>query len=720
MRTLVLLRGIPGIGKSTFVKNHKLENYTISLDSLRLLLSAPVLTENGHMAINQKVSGEAWSLAFELLEKRMMNGDFTVMDATHVKPKDINQYQHLVQKYLYNVVVVNFEADLDKAITQDKGRDPLRQVGEDLIKTYFEHAKNPIPKWVHVVNPEDFDTIYPQTPDLTSFYSKVVAFSDFQGCINPINDYFKENPEENSTLYVFAGDLIDRGIQNDLCIEFFIKHSKKNNFIFIKGNHEKHLFKYVNGETARSKEFEDNTKSQLDFAIKKGRFSKKDLKKSLKTLKDVYLFKFHNKKVLVSHGGLSTPVEGFELLKTSSENFIKGSGGYNINIDEIFEKSSGDEWLQVHGHRPGKTLTEGAFPMGNNALSFSLEDKVEFGGNIIVLTINKDSYEIKKYKNNFFNITLLPKDKSKLSYLHELRKSPFIQEKVQSSLENVSSFNFTKTAFRKGIWTDIIIKARGLFVNTVKEKVVARSYDKFFNLDEMPETSSDLINQKLKDEKFRIFKKENGFLGILSYDKENNKLLICTKSLANEGTYHTFFKDILEKEEKYNEIVAFLKKRNFSLVFEVIDSINDPHISTYEDMTQKLILLDAIENSFEFKKLNYENLLKLGQSFSLKVKEEVVLESKVLLRDLKGDLNLKDEIAHEGFIIEFNDGFMFKIKTTNYSFWKRIRSLIERDNKNLELSFNSADEKLILSIIRKNNLTGSIPQIRKKVIQNIK
>lgn len=47
MRYLVFLRGIPGSGKSTFVRENNLEPYTISSDSVRLLLKPPVLSVTG-------------------------------------------------------------------------------------------------------------------------------------------------------------------------------------------------------------------------------------------------------------------------------------------------------------------------------------------------------------------------------------------------------------------------------------------------------------------------------------------------------------------------------------------------------------------------------------------------------------------------------------------------------------------------------------------------
>lgn len=49
MRILLLIRGVPGSGKSTFIKEQGLEPYTLSADALRLLYASPML-DNGASA----------------------------------------------------------------------------------------------------------------------------------------------------------------------------------------------------------------------------------------------------------------------------------------------------------------------------------------------------------------------------------------------------------------------------------------------------------------------------------------------------------------------------------------------------------------------------------------------------------------------------------------------------------------------------------------------
>ena len=47
MRTIFLLRGTPASGKSTWVEQNKLQQYTLSADNIRLMYQSPVLNNNG-------------------------------------------------------------------------------------------------------------------------------------------------------------------------------------------------------------------------------------------------------------------------------------------------------------------------------------------------------------------------------------------------------------------------------------------------------------------------------------------------------------------------------------------------------------------------------------------------------------------------------------------------------------------------------------------------
>ena len=74
-----------------------------------------------------------------------------------------------------------------------------------------------------------------------------------------------------------------------------------------------------------------------------------------------------------------------------------------------------------------------------------------------------------------------------------LRNSSLVREKHLTN--GISSFNFSNKCFFNQAWDSINVKARGLFVKD--NNVVARSYNKFFNIGERPETEMDSLRENL-------------------------------------------------------------------------------------------------------------------------------------------------------------------------------------------------------------------------------
>lgn len=52
MRTLLLLRGAMGIGKSTYIQENGLKPYTLCADDFRTMICNPILDLNGDLSIS--------------------------------------------------------------------------------------------------------------------------------------------------------------------------------------------------------------------------------------------------------------------------------------------------------------------------------------------------------------------------------------------------------------------------------------------------------------------------------------------------------------------------------------------------------------------------------------------------------------------------------------------------------------------------------------------
>lgn len=259
--------------------------------------------------------------------------------------------------------------------------------------------------------------------------------------------------------------------------------------------------------------------------------------------------------------------------------------------------------------------------------------------------------------------------------LENMLNSEYIR--VKDLGNNVVSLNFTRNAFQDGVWNDETIKARGLFINKVTGDIVARSYNKFFQYDEIQETK-DYVDNNLVYPLY-ISKKFNGFLGILSV--YNNEFFIATKS-TNDGEYCDYFKNILNNtifndEQETKELFNTLKENNCSAVFEVMDMENDQHI-VYEN--QPLALLDFIPNSLDLNGIDKDVELSETLKNKINLKSIVIAKNKKINSKEELDKFLQDmeENELEGAVITDSNGFMWKFKTNFYRFWKIERNQLER------------------------------------------
>ena len=677
MRTLLLLRGIQASGKSTWIKENNLEPYTLSADNIRLNIANPVLLEDGSYEISQKYNKVTWELLYKYLEMRMQNGDFTIIDATHSDLKLLNKYKDLASIYKYTMYCLEFDVPLEEALKRNKERDNYKYVPERVIERTYETIKNneKLPSALKKIESID-EIINFYTADVNQ-YEKVVIIGDIHSCAEPLKEALKDFNEE--TLYIFVGDYFDRGIQPVETFNIMLDLLEKPNVILIEGNHEeKSMKKFIYDEEKYTKSFEETTLLPLlkEYDMDYVRAS---LKKIYKKLRQCFAFEFRGKKFLCTHGGLPLVPK---LTLVSAKEMIHGVGKYETEIGEIYsenyKKGLCQGFIQVHGHRG---VNDGQF-------SYCLEDRVEFGGELKVLTIDNEG-KIKKtgIKNSVYNKGLkIPMSGAveKVEFntanelINEMIRHQFIT--VKECEYNLISLNFNREAFNKKKWNDLTIKARGLFVDKDSGEVKIRSYNKFFNFGERHVNLGYL--KKYATYPIRAFKKYNGFLGLASV--VNNEIVLTSKSVTS-GKYKDIFQDIWNKVE--SEVRELLKQtmieNNCTAVFEVVSPEYDPHIIKYDK--EHLYLLDFIENKLDLDTHNIdlefsENLMKKVEFSSdlLTKKEELTrLENYDELYNFLAEKEKSLE-EFEGYVLCDNSGFMFKFKLPYYNLWKTRRAWLER------------------------------------------
>lgn len=689
MRSLVILRGSPASGKSTWVKSMGLENYTLCADSIRLLVESPIIVpDKTHRVISQKNDNYVWQLLFELLEKRMSRGEFIIVDATHSRSSDFSRYNKLCERYRYRRYYVDFsDVSIEECKRRNANREDYKRVPENVIDKIYSRlaTQSKTSGWVEVDKNNFWNEIGLKLFDMNE-YDSINIFGDIHGCYNPLKKYFEEHPYKENNFYIFCGDYVDRGLQNKETLEFLMELSQKKNVLFIEGNHERWLnyFSLDEVENIKSKTFLHKTMLEIMD------IDKKDIRAFYRKIGQLAYFEYDGTRYLVTHGGISYMPEELQLVAT--EQLINGVGDYNVQIDEIFSNNeSYKNIVQVHAHRNTFNVDD------VNGKSYNLEGNVEFGGELRVLSLTKgnkpvmykiqnDYYATPEQVNEYKECKAVIED---IPMVEQLRLTKDIRE-VQLG-NNISSFNFTRNAFYNKNWNTYTCKARGLFIDTEKDKVVARGYEKFFNVNERRETELEHLLVKFKD-KITCYKKENGFLGIMSM--VNGELFLASKS-TNQGEFAEYFRNIFTNSliDK-SKLITYLSTHDVSLAFEVIDVVHDPHIIKYS--TSKIVLLDIIHNDYEFKKEPYDKVVALAQLLNCECKS--IYREFDNVRDFhrwylentdEEDLS-KEDI--EGVVIECN-GIMTKLKFPYYNFWKQMRRVKEqvahRSNVKLSSLFNA-------------------------------
>lgn len=701
MRTLLLFRGAPGCGKSTYIKTHGLEPYALSADTIRLQCSSPVQLVTGGTGISQKNDKLVWDMLFKMLECRMQAGCFTVIDATNSKTTEMNRYKALAKQYRYRIYVVDMtDLPIAECKRRNANREESKRVPEAVIdKMYARFATQKIPAGLKVLTPDNaMDEIAFRKEDFSQ-YESIYVIGDIHGCNTCLQDFIGSiNGLMDDTLYIFCGDYIDRGLENAEVIRYLLSIKDKPNVILLEGNHERWLYCWSHDQPTRSQEFERRTRRELD----ESGLDKKDVSRLYQRLHQCVWFTYRGNDFFVSHGGIA-PFNQQDLIKIPTFQMIHGVGNYE-DVPALLEAWSGSDMVNIFGHRNIQD-----YPVQpENTHCCLLEGGIEYGGNLRAVRIVGEAVLYSETKNEVYRQQEEPQkpiaETPIADLVDKLRHNRNVKE---SKFGNVSAFNFTARAFQNGIWNNETTLARGLFIDTSRNEIAARGYEKFFRIDELartyrnpdgtkPSSSIEYLKQRLK---FPVtaYVKENGYLGLVSYDKDADDLRFCTKGSIG-GEYAENFKEIFmdhHDESIRRDMAEYLRDNNCTLLFEVVDQKFDPHIIDYTQ--QMLVLLDCVKNEIEFKKLPYNELCSLARKFNLPCKAQleeedftnpgVIRLNRVTFNDWPSfyDFYLKASAPGytylgdyiEGFVFEDAAGFMTKLKTDYYSKWKHMRSVAD-------------------------------------------
>lgn len=197
-------------------------------------------------------------------------------------------------------------------------------------------------------------------------------------------------------------------------------------------------------------------------------------------------------------------------------------------------------------------------------------------------------------------------------------------------------------------WNPITLNSRGIIYNLKTGKVVAQPFPKFFNLNQRQDTQEHNLPWR---QDFRIFHKEDGWLGILY--RFDGKYKIATKGSFNS------MGAIWASEYLKNYNLNILPD-DVTLLFEIIN----PHTKIIVDYNNRedLILLAAY-NRRTGEEYSWQQILRWGQQFGFTT---VKSYNKNWLGYCRGKIKYISGKKLEGFVIRFENGLRIKIKSPDY------------------------------------------------------
>lgn len=397
MRVLLLLRGNYFNNQKQWLSQNKLQDYTIDLEELRFLAGGYKMLSNGFKSLDYSNASEIISILFQLLELKMSKGEFCVVNAPNANNSLLKEYKSLALRYRYELFVMEFKnlnlKECKKANLATAQKSGIF-IPEHILEA-IDHAllKEKLSKKIKLISPTQFHTCLYKLADLSA-YKKIHHIGDIQGCFSVLKKAFTKIKKDE--FYVFLGDYINRGIENAKVIKWLLKLKELENVILLEGNHEKHLIDWAFNQTSSSKEFSENTLK--DF--KKEKITKEHARALYPHFKECFCYKYKEKIVFCSHGGLNTLPQNLQNLSfVPASEFINGVGSYeeSLLIAEQFCKNTPANTYQLFGHRNRQKL-----PIQLASRAFLLEGKVDSGGFLRVVSLSKKGFECKEYKNTVF------------------------------------------------------------------------------------------------------------------------------------------------------------------------------------------------------------------------------------------------------------------------------------------------------------------------------
>jgi len=217
--------------------------------------------------------------------------------------------------------------------------------------------------------------------------------------------------------------------------------------------------------------------------------------------------------------------------------------------------------------------------------------------------------------------------------------------------EDLYILNYTDKTQNDWLWNDATKLCRGLIVDG-DYNIVARSYKKFFTLDQIEDSGCDRLPPS--DEPYEIFHKKDGFLGIMYF--VDNEPFIATRG-SFESDMAVRATKILR--DKYSGIVW---NPDYSYIFEIIY----PNVILTIDYGYEALVLHGIVDNRTGEEVSivdyYDTVHMHSEGLMLELPVEIG-SSFTGIAEFYKRYHYDDD---EGYVIRFKSGYRVKVKFDEY------------------------------------------------------
>lgn len=465
--TVFLLSGIPGSGKSTFLKNNNIpKNMIVSLDQLRLDVFGETFSFDEHGSKKDPVSSQDYTistLAKKIFSARVSENLTMFVDATLISDKERSEWATIASHYGVDVNVLIFDVPIEQIISQDSKRD--YRVGENVINQFNSRFEKTSKYNYYIVNSNTKINLIPNSLP----HSKIDVVGDTHGMkVDAINllsklGYNLENnifvhKEDKERKILFLGDFVDRGQDSIEMLKLVKKQTESGHFAIV-GNHENKLINfyssYINDKNNKSAHV-----SSLSSALTAMSFAKlekqeqNELYQWLIKLPSYYVYD----NVAFTHSGLQSFKPDTNLRSSNIYGDVR-KGLRNVDIEKFYDdnRSLGIvNYFLIHGHKKLTSEQNSVISLGNDICFKNGE----------MLAIKLDEV-LEGYKNTgiFNNQNLILRESIDFDFNEILNKGNFslyraLQNLEKNKLANYSVddtgllkiFKYSKSVFFDRLW----------------------------------------------------------------------------------------------------------------------------------------------------------------------------------------------------------------------------------------------------------------------------